>query len=149
MPPGKQRGRLVPDLLGTGARLASARVPAPSRIRVEPKVVSCEPPRKISGEAKPGESITPAMSLSAMPLDWPGLGKSKKPRGPVEIAPVRTTSRRKTARTAMTDVFQIKGAATALGFRPAYWSYDCESIGSSLPSTRTGQANPKSRQNSS
>ncbi len=88
------------------------------------------------------DTIVPASSLSAMPLAWAV--------GPVAPPPQRSvTKTSKSAEPSPECVFCMKGAATALGFRPAYWTYERQPAEVSSPPTRQRSAKIKARRSSS
>jgi hypothetical protein len=69
------------------------------------------------------DTIVPASSLSAMPLAW-AVGPVASQQQFAAIAGKAAAKKQKSPAPSPECVFCMKGAATAQGFRPAYWFYE-------------------------
>jgi len=133
----KKRGRLLPELVGAkGAEetydlRAEVPPPPPPPIALgRARKRGMDLPKPIANPIDV-QSAAPASSLSTIALDRSGRRARSEPRGKAKSIGAAAEPRaalRPPARAAKSGevVFYAKGAATATGFRPWYWSYECQ-----------------------
>jgi len=130
----KKRGRLLPELVGArGAEetydLRAEAPPPPIALgRTRKRDMDLRKPIANPIDVR---SAAPASSLSSIALDRNGRRARSEPRGKAKSNGAAAEARavlRPPARAAKPGevVFYAKGAATPLGFRPWYWSYECQ-----------------------
>lgn len=119
--PLKKRGTLLPDLLGTRGPAGTGN----RRLRARSRAAAVLAARAIREVGAPSDAApqrprgaTPVGSLSATLLGWPSPEAAPAPIAVTAAPP-----------SASDVVFCPKGAANALGFRPAYWTYDTDAEG--------------------